>query len=219
MATKIYKSQLKFFERAYALDKDLWTDFKDDPIVGKVEKLIKKESPKGKILDLGCGRGRNSILLAKQGFEVWGIDLVPKALNVAKESAEKEKLDGRVHFQKADALDLSFEKDFFDGIIDKGCFHHIVKKDWAKYWRNISKVLKDGGYFLLVVFSKKSPHLLSTKHNYVVHKGDVGVHFHYDHFFTKKELKEAFPGFKLLELHEKDDSPYIFYYGIFQKRK
>ncbi len=217
MQTKIYQSQYKFFERAYALDKDLWTEFKDDPIVKQVGKLIKKDNPQGKVLDLGCGRGRNSILLAKLGFEVRGVDLVPKALNEAKKSARKEKLDGNVHFQKADALNLPFEKDSFDGVIDRGCFHHIVKRDWAKYRRNINKVLKDGGYFLVVVFSKKSPHLQSAKHNYVVHKGDIGGHFHYDHFFTKKELKEAFPNFKLIDSHEKNDDPYIFYYAIMQK--
>jgi cyclopropane fatty-acyl-phospholipid synthase-like methyltransferase len=217
MTTKIYQSQYKFFERAYALNKDLWTDFKDDPIVKQVGKLIKKDNPHGKILDLGCGRGRNSILLAKLGFEVWGVDLIPKALNEAKKAAQVEKLNGKVHFEKADVLNLPFEKDSFDGIIDRGCFHHIVKQDWAKYRRNINKVLKDDGYFLVVVFSKESPHLKSTKHNYVVHKGDIGVHFHYDHFFTKKELKEAFPNFKLVDLHEKNDDPYIFYYAIMKK--
>ena len=53
MATKIYQSQYKFFKRAYDLDKDLWTEFKDNPIIKQVGRRIKKDYPNGKVLDIG----------------------------------------------------------------------------------------------------------------------------------------------------------------------
>jgi len=67
-------------------------DFSEAEVVAD---LIEKELPVSKyseILDLGCGRGRHSITLAKRGYKVIGIDLSKKAIEKAKVEANKERL-------------------------------------------------------------------------------------------------------------------------------
>lgn len=57
--------------------------------------------PHSKILDLGCGRGRHSISLARKGYHVKGIDLSERAIESAQEKAEGEGLE-HVYFQVRD---------------------------------------------------------------------------------------------------------------------
>ena len=59
-------------------------------------KEIEKQIPAGrrlKILDVGCGAGFFSILLAKEGHEVFGIDLTPEMIENAIQLAEEENAD------------------------------------------------------------------------------------------------------------------------------
>jgi SAM-dependent methyltransferase len=61
--------------------------------VSFVKAAISSELPSAKhILDVGCGTGTLPLLLAKEGFEVTGVDLSSDMLTVAREKAEKEKV-------------------------------------------------------------------------------------------------------------------------------
>jgi len=57
----------------------------------RIVKLFKKKGVK-RILDLGCGSGRHTVYLAKQGFEVYGIDIVPKEIKMTRDWLKKKKL-------------------------------------------------------------------------------------------------------------------------------
>ena len=50
-----------------------------------IERIIKFFKEKGvrRVLDLGCGTGRHLIYLSKKGFEVFGLDASPKALEIS----------------------------------------------------------------------------------------------------------------------------------------
>ncbi|MGH6915290.1 MAG: class I SAM-dependent methyltransferase, partial [Geminicoccales bacterium] len=48
-----------------------------------------RKSPYGRALDLGCGTGYWSVELASRGWQVTGIDIVPKAVRKARERAQK----------------------------------------------------------------------------------------------------------------------------------
>ncbi len=79
--------------------------------------------PKGRVLDVAMGSGRNAIYLARLGFEVEGVEISPEAVNAALESAEKASV-----MIKAQVVDL--EKDFhiraeaYDIII---CFNYLQR--------------------------------------------------------------------------------------------
>ena len=72
-------------------------------------------APDAAILDVGCGRGRHSRILASRGYSVTGIDLSEQALETARRRAEREGL--AIRFQQADMRALPFEA-AFDGTIN-----------------------------------------------------------------------------------------------------
>ena len=57
----------------------------------KIVKLFKKYDVK-KVLDLGCGTGRHVVYLAKNNFNVYGIDIAEEGIKMTKEWLKKEKL-------------------------------------------------------------------------------------------------------------------------------
>ena len=65
-----------------------------------------------------------------------------------------------------DVLDLSYEDNFFDGLIDRGLFHHILPKNRDFYFENILRLLKKESLVYLAVFSEKNPKLVMQTFNY-----------------------------------------------------
>jgi cyclopropane fatty-acyl-phospholipid synthase-like methyltransferase len=66
--------------------------------------------PNASIIDLACGTGRHSILLAKLGYNVTGVDLSDKLLSEAKKSSETEKLN--IKFIKSDLREFNTSEKF-----------------------------------------------------------------------------------------------------------
>lgn len=142
---------------------------------------------RGKSLDVGCGNGRNSIYLAKKGFDASCIDISKSAANTAKKHAKDEKV--KFNVKTGSVFDLPYKKDSFDVIIDSGCLHHLRKSEWKKYRGSILRVLKKGGYYYLHCFSITSGY----RKNFRPKKRNWSLRgMHYNHFFTRKEIDELF---------------------------
>ncbi len=82
------------------MNRDFWNDcFREDPEgVHILDFVIKEEimdMKPGRALDLGCGSGSNSLMLAEQGWSVMGIDWSEEAVRLANEAAAMSKLDAR----------------------------------------------------------------------------------------------------------------------------
>ena len=72
---------------------------------------------KGRMLELGSGAGNNCIFMAKQGWEVYGVDISPAAIAWAKETAEREGV--QAVFREGDVAELKEEPDgYFDFVYD-----------------------------------------------------------------------------------------------------
>ncbi len=112
-------------------------------------KLIEDNRPKGsslKVLDIGCGPGFFSILMAEGGHQVTSVDFSEKMLENAKKNAQKYKVDNCIDFLKMDAQQLSFEKESFDFILSRNITWTLENPKQAyKEWL---RVLKPGGCFL-----------------------------------------------------------------------
>ena len=205
----IYARQKKYFRKAYETGRHGWPEVGPTPHVARWVRTL--GSGRGRTaLDLGCGEGRHTILLARQGYDATGVDLEPLALRKAKSYVRKSGLDAR--FEVADALHLKYPDGAFDLVLDYGCFHHVVTRDWARYRRGIARVLKPGGHLLLSVFSTKFRHHPEERRtrNWLVHRN------HYDHFFTRAGLRAAFePAFKLRGIHEELDGLNGFLHALF----
>ena len=91
------------------------------------EALIKDgEIKPGRALDIGCGRGDNAIMLAINGCDVTGIDLVEDAINDAKAKAIRHHV--KVDFVVGNVLQMGrlFMEEEFDFVIDLGLFDSIT---------------------------------------------------------------------------------------------
>ena len=69
-----------------------------------IAQLIDLTQPKddATILDVGCGRGRHSLEIHRHGYEVTGIDLSPKNIQYAQETAQQEGIDEKIRFMVQD---------------------------------------------------------------------------------------------------------------------
>jgi len=94
------------------------------------------------VLDIGCGLGYNSILFAKQGAYVYGIDISPKMIEKAKELADNYGVGKRTHFIVMNAEALEFADETFDIVYGHSILHHL---DLGKVRTEIYRVLKKGG--------------------------------------------------------------------------
>ncbi len=75
-------------------------------------------SPDMTILDAGCGSGRSAIFLAKQyGCRIVGVDVEPRSLIKAQAEAISKGVGDQVAFRVADANNLPFQDQTFDGAI------------------------------------------------------------------------------------------------------
>ena len=108
--------------------------------------------PGSRVLDLGCGPGLFSILLAKKGMDVVGIDYSAAMVKKAEENASEEGVS--CQFIKMNAQDLAFEDNEFDAVVSRSVIWALERP--RECYREILRVLKpecramimDGNYYL-----------------------------------------------------------------------
>ncbi len=123
--------------------------FENIPDENLVSYIKKERVSKGKVLELGCGPGRNAIYLATQGFDVTAVDLSVEGINWAKERALEKGIG--IHFICNSIFNLEVQNEF-DFVYDSGCLHHIPPHRRINYVDLIKNSLKSGGYFGLACF-------------------------------------------------------------------
>ena len=108
--------------------------------------------PKGsRILDVGCGIGGSSRILAKYyGFNVTGITISPAQVKRARELTPNQL---NCDFQVMDALDLKFEDGLFDGIWSVEAGAHM--NDKTKFADEMLRTLRPGGYLALADWNSR----------------------------------------------------------------
>lgn len=119
--------------------------------------IMSGEMKPGRALDVGCGRGENAIMLAKNGFDVTGIDLVKDAIADANSKAIERHV--KVNFVVGDVLkmDRLFREGEFDTVIDSGLFHVMTDEERPVFARQVHSVLRTGGKYFMLCFSDKEP--------------------------------------------------------------
>jgi SAM-dependent methyltransferase len=107
----------------------------------------------GSVLDLGCGRGRNSVFLAERGFDVSSIDFVPDLIEMLQQQRTVLGLSERIHaYCQSVTEPWPFPPQMFDSVIDTFCYKHLViEADKAVYRRELARVMKSGSFYLLTL--------------------------------------------------------------------
>ena len=103
------------------------------------------------VLDLACGTGTVSRLLACRGYRIVGVDLAPEMLRAARERAEAEGLD--IPFHQQDAADLDLGASRFDAALCLfDSLNYILEPErLAQAFRRVAQHLEPGGSFLFDV--------------------------------------------------------------------
>tara|TARA_E500000305_G_C3936574_1_gene195391 strand:- start:72 stop:797 length:726 start_codon:yes stop_codon:yes gene_type:complete len=105
--------------------------------------------PKGKVLCLGEGEGRNAVFLARQGYDVTAVDLSNVGLEKAKKLATKHGVS--IHCIHADLEHFDLGTNQWDGIISIFC--HVPPQLRKRLHDNLTLALKRGGVFLLEAYT------------------------------------------------------------------
>jgi len=114
-----------------------------------IEKILQEHNVET-VLDLTCGTGSQVFHLKKCGYTVTGADFSPALLDIAREKAQKDKID--VKFIDGDMRTLKVGH--FDAIITIfNAVGHLTKTDFEKVMGNIHENLKDGGLYVFDIFN------------------------------------------------------------------
>ena len=110
--------------------------------------------PKARVLDVGCGEGRNAIFLAKQGHTVDAFDLSENGIAKAERIAQAEGVS--VHFFPCDLNDFVFETDY-DVVLSHGVLHLPEKEIRDRFIRRMQEHTRPGGYNVVGIFTNRLP--------------------------------------------------------------
>lgn len=113
-------------------------------LVDEIKKFKKFLPKNAKVLDAGCGWGRDSKILAKS-FSVIGIDLSEKLLDLAKAYAPKAK------FELGDISKTNFPDNTFHGIWANDILLHLERKDILPTLKEFRRLLRNSGILYVSV--------------------------------------------------------------------
>jgi SAM-dependent methyltransferase len=157
----------------------------------------------GKVLELGCGPGRNAIYFAENRCTVDAVDLSQEALNWAKERAREK--DIKINFMNKNIFDLTIEEGTYDIVYDSGCFHHIAPHRRMSYIELVKKALKPNGFFALTCFVPGGELDGADISDWEVYrlrslKGGLG--------YSEEKLRVTFKDFKEIEIRKMKGIPH-----------
>jgi SAM-dependent methyltransferase len=134
------------YRLAYALGFHPWEDLAEHPpFADKLLELVARDEdaagpPHGRALDLGTGSGVWAVCLAQRGWQVTGVEIVPKALERARErvadaGVEVELVEGDVTALSAAGIGTDFRL-----VLDTGTFHGLGEGQREAMAREVSAV-------------------------------------------------------------------------------
>jgi ubiquinone/menaquinone biosynthesis C-methylase UbiE len=111
-----------------------------------------KEAASPSLLEVGCGMGTDSLVLAQNGFNVTGVDITLAHLDLAKKLFNLYQSDGT--FLEDNAEQLSFPDNSFGCVYSYGVLHHTPNT--AKSIKEIYRVLRPNGRAVIMLYHKRS---------------------------------------------------------------
>jgi ubiquinone/menaquinone biosynthesis C-methylase UbiE len=186
-----------------------WKEFRQGklPIVDEFLKKASSEfknSEKCKIVDLGCGSGRN--MIKNKDVEYYGVDFSQKQLENAKSYAEDNKIDAKFFKSSADKLPNEFKDNMFDSGLFIATLHCIEgKKERENALKEFYRVLKKNAEGLISVWDSSDERFNGLKGEvYMSWKAGGISHMRHYYLYTKKEIIDLLErmGFKILQVYE-----------------
>ncbi len=144
-----YRSSKDFWENKYQKrDKEHWEARRKELLESHVEEspfityLVNLKPTPRIVLDYGCGTGKNlralEEKLADPGTRLYGLDVSPTALELA-----KEYIHGRAALQMTNGTEIPFEDKFFDMSFTHCVLQHVPPLDFEKICDELIRVTRD----------------------------------------------------------------------------
>jgi SAM-dependent methyltransferase len=121
--------------------------------IGGVSEFFQEAWPvPSRLLDIGCGSGRDFLVLTRAGHTVYGVDACEAMLAAALEECRNQNVDanGRLFCESLPMLS-SLRADEFDGVLCSGVLMHLPESVLFDSVYNIRRILKPGGRLLISV--------------------------------------------------------------------
>ena len=168
------------------------------------------------VLDLGCGAGRHSVLLANSGFEVIGIDISKSALKIAMRWTKRERLK-KVSFARATMTNIPLRDSCLDAAISISVIHHGFKKDIETTVKEIHRTLHENGKLLTNLASVKDTRALDSRYGkgkrlerntyWILENYEKDRFEELHHFLTKHEVSKLLQRFTRVQFGIAKEKP------------
>jgi SAM-dependent methyltransferase len=126
-----------------------------DKIENLVKMAIEDRIAPCKAITLGCGVGRETLFLARKGFDVTGLDFSNTAITKARKRAKAARLD--VPFIEDDLTELRHPLGTFDLVMDFGALNDLNQLDRDRYMENVLPLTRPGSYYVMFCFDRMLP--------------------------------------------------------------
>ena len=192
-------------EEVWDLISESWKESRERQISIVVDFLKNK---KGKVIDLGCGAGRN--LIKNNNLSYTGVDFSKGQLKYAEEYAKKNKI--KASFIKANLDKLPLKKGEFDYGLFMASLHCVEGvKERELALREFYRVLKKNSEALLSVWDRNQPRFKNKKEIYLPWDKENEKTLRYYYLYEKEELVKLLQkvGFKIIEFYKDDKDRFI----------
>jgi cyclopropane fatty-acyl-phospholipid synthase-like methyltransferase len=186
------------WDSEYSKNRQIWGERPSELALEAAKRLIKSKGRPIRVLDVGCGYGRDTIYLSKSlGFRVLGIDVSGNAVELARENATKA-LAKKAEFKAMDFRELN---SIFDVILASNLYHLLEPHGRQDLAINAARLLVPGGKLFLNAISTldKEHYGIGTP---LPGEENSWVDGKYIHLSTEEELRSCFSTLIIRELYK-----------------
>jgi 2-polyprenyl-3-methyl-5-hydroxy-6-metoxy-1,4-benzoquinol methylase len=171
------------FNKMYSEDKKAWRDDVSSILISALS-YVKG----GRVLDLGCAQGKESLFLCDKGFNVVAVDSSSVAIEQLKTKVKKDKLEN-IEAIESDVVDFKIEKDKYDLIICFNVLYFLKRAQALKVIKDIQDGLRMDGIVAMSLFTVQDPfYNKEKKERFYVETDQI------KRLFSKFEILDYFDG-------------------------
>lgn len=182
-----------FYTVAYRIGFTPWEALLDHPpfanaLLGLVAQAEAGQPPYGKALDIGTGSGTWGVQLARRGWDVTGVDIIPKALKRADQRATEAGVPIRLVECDITRMGTAEVGNGYQLLLDTGTFHGLTQSERAAMGRSVSAVASPDATLLIDAFAPG-------------HRGPL------PRGCTREAIEAAFPNWRITDVVPADTEP------------
>ena len=193
------------WENVFSKNSSMFGEKSSEPAT-KAAELFKQEE-KTKLLELGAGQGRDTLLFAGNGFDVYSLDYSSEGVECIKQKARENELSDHITVLQHDVrTPLPFEDETFDA-----CYSHMLycmaltTSELEDISREVRRVLKPGG---LCVFTAR--HTGDPQYRTGIHRGEDMWEIEGGfivHFLSREKVEHLSQGYDIVDIEEFEEGP------------